>query len=1013
MARNSRFKLNPVTAAVSAALLIGSADATVAQETVEEIVVTGIRGSLRTSMNIKRTSTGVVDAITSEDIGKFPDTNLAESLQRITGVSISRVNGEGSEVTVRGFGADKNMVTLNGRDMPAGGVFGGGSGAGGTAGDATRAFDFANLASESVSAVEVYKTGRANFATGGIGATINIITAKPLENPGMHGSFGAKLVNDSTTVEGSDNTPEVSGIFSWTDDSEMFGVSLAGSYQERDSGAAGAALNDWNIGRWPANPTDGLYSFAPGFEVVNPPEVGQLYARPNDVRYSFSDRHRERTNALLTLQFRPTESLTGTLDYTYAENYLQEHRGEHTFWFANGTTATRVEFDDGPVASPVVYSEILSNKDNGFEQQWREQVNTLDSLGINLSWAATDRLSFSLDAHDSTMDSVPDGPGNAGEIAISVAAPIHASQTADFSGDLPIVSSTINDANTNGNGQWDLSDFGTQIGRIWHAAQKTDITQVRLDGSLEFEDGRFDFGVETRAMETTQRNSNRQMTFGDWGVADAGVIPDGLLEEFSLAAQYEDYNTAGLQEYAIRASDPVALMQWAVDTYGTPENDYQLAYNPDLSTNNLIEEDTAAVYFQVAMAGELGGMSTHLLAGLRYEQTDVRSVSELLVPQHLLWEDNNDFQTIRGSEKSPVAEEADYDHVLPSFDFDINLRDDLKARFSYSKTIARAPYGDLAASVDNFGTVGSTFLGSMPTADASNPQLVPLESDNLDLSLEWYYGDASYASFGIFEKRVNNFIGTEQVDEGHFGILDQTNGPRIEAAAAELEALGVAIDDTSLFVMMSVLENPADFPNGSADFQVNGNVVDAQFAVDVATAYDLTPNADDPPMIFRTSTPVNNREAQIYGAEMAVQHFFGDTGFGIQANYTVVEGDVDFDILADPSEPQFALLGLSDTANLVAIYENDDFQARLAWNWRDSYLNETNKGNSLNPVFVDEYQQLDLSVTYLVNDDLAVSFEGLNITEENIRHYGRTESQLWYLQDLGARYQIGARYTFD
>lgn len=964
-------------------------------------------------MNIKRTSTGVVDAITSEDIGKFPDTNLAESLQRITGVSISRVNGEGSEVTVRGFGADKNMVTLNGRVMPAGGVFGGGSGAGGTDGDATRAFDFANLASESVSAVEVYKTGRANFATGGIGATINIITAKPLENPGTHGSFGAKLVNDSTTLEGSDNTPELSGIFSWTDDSETFGVSLAASYQERDSGAAGAALNDWNIGRWPADPTSSLYSFAPGFEVVNPPDVGQLYARPNDVRYSFSDRHRERTNALLTLQFRPTESLTGTLDYTYAENYLQEHRGEHTFWFANGTTATRVEFDDGPVASPVLYSETLSNKDNGFEQQWREQVNTLDSLGFNLAWAATDRLSFGLDVHDSTMDSVPDGPGNSGEIAISVAAPIHASQTADFTGDLPVVSSTINDGNTNGNGQWDLSDFGTQIGRIWHAAQTTDLTQIRLDGSLEFEDGRFDFGVETRAMETTQRNSNRQMTFGDWGVSDAGIIPEGLLEEFSLAAQYEDYDTAGLQEYAIRASDPVALTQWAVDTYGTPANGYQLAYNPDLATNNLIEEDTAAVYFQVAMAGELGGMSTHLLAGLRYEQTDVRSLSELLVPQHLLWEDNNDFQTIRSSEKSPVVEETDYDHVLPSFDFDINLRDDLKARFSYSKTIARAAYGDLAASVDNFGTVGSTFLGSMPTADASNPQLVPLESDNLDLSLEWYYGDASYASFGIFEKRVNNFIGTEQVDENHFGILDQTNGPRVDAAAAALESLGVAIDDTSLFVMMAVLDNPADFPNGTADFQANGNVVDAQFAVDVATAYDLTPNPDDPLMIFRTSTPVNNREAQIYGAEMAIQHFFGDTGFGFQANYTVVQGDVDFDILADPSEPQFALLGLSDTANLVAIYENYDFQARLAWNWRDSYLNETNKGNSLNPVFVDEYHQLDLSLTYLVNDDLAVSFEGLNITEENIRHYGRTESQLWYLQDLGARYQIGARYTFD
>ncbi|MGH8193598.1 MAG: TonB-dependent receptor [Woeseiaceae bacterium] len=1015
---NPKFKLNPIAAAVSAALLIGTVESTRAQDTaqdpadpgIETIVVTGIRGSLRTSMNVKRDATGVVDAITAEDIGKFPDTNLAESLQRITGVSISRVNGEGSEVTVRGFGATNNLVTLNGRMMPAGGVFGGGSGAGGTLGDANRAFDFANLASESVSGVEVYKTSRASFTTGGIGATVNIITTKPLQSPGTHGSFGIKAVNDTTNEFGSDNTPEVSGIFSWTDDNERFGVALSGSYQERDSGAAGAALNDWNIGRWGE---DTLYSLAPGAEIENPPEAGQLFARPNDVRYSFSDRHRERTNGQLTLQFKPAENLTATADYTYAENYLQEHRGEATYWFANGTSGTFVEFDNSAVATPLIYAESLTNKDNGFEQQWREQNNTLDSVGFNLAWDVNDRLSFSLDAHDSTLESLPDGPGNAGEIAISIAAPIHSSQTANFSGDIPTVATTINDAITNGNGQWDLDDFGTQIGRIWYAAQTTDITQTRLDGSWFFDDGRFDFGIESRAMDTAQANSNRQMTFGDWGVSDAGSIPNELLEEFNLAAHFDDYDLSDSQQFGVRARDPVELMQWAVDTYGTPENGFQLFFNPDLSTANKIEEDTVAAYFQVAVEGELGGMETHLLAGLRYEQTDVTSVSNLLIPLHLLWEDNNDFQTIRGTETTPVTVETDYDHVLPSFDFDLNLRDDLKARFSYSKTISRAPYGDLAASVDDFGTVGSTLLGSMPTASASNPLLVPLESDNLDLSLEWYYGEASYASVGFYDKRVSNFIGTEQVDSPWFGILDQTNGPRAEAAAAALESLGVALDDTSLFVMMALLDNPADFPNGAADFVSNGGVVDADFAVEVATAYNLTPNPDDPEMIFRTATPLNSKEANIYGAEVAVQHFFGDTGFGLQANYTIVRGDVEFDVLADPSEEQFALTGLSDTANLVAIYENYGFQARLAYNWRDAYLNETNKGNSLNPVFVDEFYQIDASLTYLINDRLSVSFEGLNITEENIRHYGRSEAQLWYLQDLGARYQVGARYTFD
>ena len=1011
MARNPKFRLNPVTAAVSAALLAGPAGSALAQqEAIEEIVVTGIRGSLQTSMNIKRTSSGVVDAITAEDIGKFPDTNLAESLQRITGVSISRVNGEGSEVTVRGFGADNNMIMLNGRTMPTANMFGGASGAGGTIEEASRAFDFANLASESVRGVEVYKTGRAAFATGGIGATINILTAKPLLSPGVRGSFSAKAVNDTTNESGNDLTPELSGIFSWTDDDERFGVGLSASYQERDSGAAGAALNAWNIGRWGQ---DNLYSFAPGAQIENPPEDGQLFARPNDVRYSFSDRHRERTNAQLTLQYRPMDNLTATVDYLYAENYLQEHRGEATFWFANNTSATRVVFDDAPVATPIIYSESLNNKDNGFEQQWREQENTLDSVGLNLDWAVTDRLSFSFDLHDSQLESLPVGPGNVGEVAVSVAAPIHTSQTADFSGDIPTVTTTINDAITNGNGQWDLDDFGTQIGRLWYAAQQSDITQVRLDGSWEFEDGRVDFGVETRAMETAFQDSNRQMTFGDWGVSDPGSIPDGLIEEFNLAAMYEDYDISETQEFGIRATDPVALMQWAIDTYGTPENGYVFSYNPDFANDSVIEEDTTAAYIQIGMQGELAGFDTNLLFGVRYERSDVESTAKMRLVQHLLWEDNNDFREIRESAITPVAEETDYDHVLPSFDFDINLRENLKARLSYSKTIARARYVDLRATVGEFGTVGSTFLGTTPTAVAANPQLVPLESDNLDLSLEWYYDDASYASIGFFDKRVDNFVGTEQIDEPHFGILDQTNGPRAQAAADALETLGVSVDDTSLFVMMAVLDNPDDFPGGAADFVADGTVVDADFAVDVATAYDIVPNADDPPMVFRTATPVNNRQANIYGAELAVQHFFGDSGFGIQANYTVVQGDIGFDIVSDPGTSQFALTGLSDTANLVGIFENEFLQARVAWNWRDDYLQRTNEGNSRNPVFVEAYDQLDASVTWLVTDQLAVSVEGLNITGENIRHYNRTPSQLFYLQDLGARYQVGARYTFD
>src|SRR6185369_14307878 len=195
-------------------------------EKLQEVVVTGLRRSLRESMDTKRDAIGVVDAISAEDIGKFPDTNLSEALQRITGISISRTNGEGALVTARGFGSRYNMVTLNGRQMPAADAWANGAGdrtesSGGT----SRSFNFANLAAESIAAVEVYKTGRADIATGGIGATIDVKTDRPLTNDGsgFNASVGAKAVHDDTVRTGNDVTPEISGLFSWVNEDRVFG----------------------------------------------------------------------------------------------------------------------------------------------------------------------------------------------------------------------------------------------------------------------------------------------------------------------------------------------------------------------------------------------------------------------------------------------------------------------------------------------------------------------------------------------------------------------------------------------------------------------------------------------------------------------------------------------------------------------------------------------------------------------------------------------------------------------
>ena len=233
------FRKSLLSSSVALAL-VGTYSPAFAQDdeaVIEEIIVEGgIRGSLKASMDLKRDAMGVVDAISAEDIGKFPDANLAESLQRITGVSISRSRGEGSQVTVRGFGPEYNLVTLNGRQMP-------------THNGASRSFDFGDLASEGVAGVQVYKTGRADVPSGGVGSTINISTPKPLEADSV-GSISVKAVND-TSRRGDDDghlgqyTPEFSGIYMDTFAEGSIGIAVIASQQERENGVNAASVGGY------------------------------------------------------------------------------------------------------------------------------------------------------------------------------------------------------------------------------------------------------------------------------------------------------------------------------------------------------------------------------------------------------------------------------------------------------------------------------------------------------------------------------------------------------------------------------------------------------------------------------------------------------------------------------------------------------------------------------------------------------------------------------------------------
>ncbi|MGJ8691637.1 MAG: TonB-dependent receptor [Thalassotalea sp.] len=989
--------------ATSLALVLGSVSYLPAQvmaaepeAAVEVIEIVGIRSSIRESTRMKRDAMGVVDAISAEDIGKFPDTNLAESLQRITGVSISRNNGEGSKVTIRGFGADKNMVTLNNRMLPAGGTFGNDQGT-------SRAFDFANIASESVSSLEVFKTGKASITTGGLGGTVNINTTKPLQGEaGFKANVGVKAVHDTTNRVGNDFTPEMSGIFSFSDDDREYGISLSMSYQERDSGNLDGSVPDWRMGEYEAGNT---LDIVPGGEIVNEPAEGQLYAIANAVNYNFSDNKRVRDNAQLTLQYRVLDNLLATVDYTYAQNDLENSSGQKGAWSTK--KYDKVIFDTNQdIATAIYLSEPLTGtKDNTFEQQHKHQVNTLKSLGINLEFEVNDELTLGLDIHDSTMESLPGASYGGSELKLSMAAPIGKHQIFDFTHPLPRTELQIDDSlKGNNDGIYNKEDLGSQITRIAYSTQETNIKQIQFDGTYEFEQGTLDFGIDHRSSELKQQHSQSRVWLGRWGVQFPGDIPEDLIEDFNIVAQFDEFDTSTHDQVGFKAKDVIALGKWAHDAFDAP-----FTTDPNLDQNHRVTEDMTAVYFQFAVQAELNDMPVNILAGVRYESTDVTSESDMLIPTRLDWLENNDFLLVRDDVLSPFAKDTSYDHVLPSLDFDIGLTDKLKARFSYSQTIARPSYGSLRSGVSGMNSTGPTLDGGTSNASASNPSLVPLHSNNLDLSFEYYMNDTNYVSVGFFEKRVNNFIGTEQIEEEHFGLRDVTNGPRAKAAIKELGNIGEPVTEDTLFVMTAVLDNPADFPNGAADYKTDAQ--DPSFSAAVSSSYDLVADENDPYYKFLTSRPVNNKSANIHGFEFAGQYFFGESGYGLAANYTIVRGDIGFDNLL-LGESQFALTGLSDTANVVLMYEQDGLQARVAYNWRDNYLAGTSQGSARSSLNVEAHGQVDMNVSYQFNDDLSLFVEAINVTNESGRTYGRSPVHVWNVYDLGARYQIGARYKF-
>jgi len=943
-------KKNKLSSAILGVLSSVAASQALSQEPIEEVLVTGIRGSLQRSMDVKRDSIGVVDAISAEDIGKFPDTNLAESLQRISGVSIDRSGGEGQLITVRGFGPEFNAVLLNGRQLATENL--------------SRAFSFDTVASELVSGLEVHKTSSATTQSGGIGSTVNVKTARPFDNYGFKVAGSIKGVYD----ENSEKTgPQGSVLVSNTFNDGKFGALLSLSYQSRDARLDRAEIDGWleNVG-------------IPAEELNNGAGVpeGTTVFIPRNYNFIVSFEERKRTNGSLVLQFAPTDKLTLSGDFVYSDFDVETVAPAYGNWFTGSNVTDVVTDANGTVID--VSQEVGLATDLQIKKFDRLTETSL--IGLNADWDLTDQLNLSFDFSHSAAEREPN---NGGEDFLSIVGYANRVRFISDGADLPYF---VNFTEANPNiysGQQELdktayldpsdpnyeppdgvSDFldkantraHVQLRRGW--AVEDEVNQFRLDG--RWEEGAssglvaakfgMQYSEQTKALEDWSNETGVHCTY--CGYPDLPDIPDSMQWVFDAGSDFlGDASGSGRMPTQWLTHDAEQLIRF-LEQYHFDSTGETVSYDAIKRGNSFeVSEDTLAFYTEVDFAGQLASRPITATAGVRLEntRTEVDGTEAPITGLTIL--DQTEMQTLYGAANA-ISEKHSYGVILPNMNISMEITDNILVRIAGSKTLTRPTLEYLAPVT----VITTTRQGGDFRSTSGNAMLKPFSSENFDLSWEWYYDDVSYVSVGYFTKEVSNFI--------------------------------VNVQEEVTFTL----------PDGSP-------LTDPTTGTDPDEA-----DAADGEAVFVNTIPINGETASVEGVEFSVQHSFGDTGFGVIFNATMVDSNAEL----DPSNINqvFALTGLSDSMNLVGFYEKDKVQVRLAYNYRDQFVQKLTQVQGNGPTIVEDYSQLDLSAHYDITDAVSVFIEGINLTGEYLHKRGRYDNHLLQMEDSGTRWALGVRASF-
>ncbi|BFM12301.1 TonB-dependent receptor [Simiduia litorea] len=985
----SRYQRTLLATSITAIVMSGSAGLAIAQEGIEEVVVTGIRKAQEDSVSLKRDASQIVDGISAEDIGKLPDVTISDSLQRIPGVSIRRSAGEGSSIIVRGLPQVGSQ--LNGEAFLSAGSI------------TTVQPSYGDLPSQLFKGADVYKTSNASLVGAGITGTVNLKTRRPFEfDEGFTGSGSVEVQSGEETSE---TDPVASALVNWQN--EKVGFMLTGSYANTN---LANYYNGFNTG----NPT-GDASWVNGVNAwggTNPVNhiSPQGFAAWNQV----TERERSGLNGSFQADLGEGFQFTADYFYTQQDEYNRKvgmsatNKWQGLEWFNDVQGRNVGNIADGSEWMTVDQWDLNPKRLKSFSQN-DSFLSESTNINLQLDYDNGGQLTGSVryaqgeatkqrrhgynegDLTDGTSTGIdPFYPtehcGSAtpvGDLGGCYVAPNplgytdNPQLTLDTRGAHPTwggfdntingglgAGATIRDYMSNLD-SYNIGAFSSEN----NADSEGEFQAFRMDGSYAIEDGGFitsvDVGLRasTRAVEETRFHifspfyAGKTNVNGDvnaegcgvqWKATDVVLANDaGCTAGEMVNGEFVGYTA--LPPTALNAYNNVSFVTdfgpvngipgvWAVNPsdYDDPEAFHKRVFGsvqrmniPGTSYN--VDLDETSFYVQGNF--ETGIMSGNL--GVRVVQTD------LTVKQNEMGATAIPYGNTNPDVGDKVTKRS-YTDVLPSLNLAFDVMEDVKIRAAYTENMTPldlAAWGDgrsIQTSLDS--STGKFEVNAV--ADGGNPGLDPWRSQNYDLSAEWYAGDASMVAASIFLIEVDSFISS-----------------------------GSEAEDFTL---------------------TNGSI-----------------------RTIQVSKPVQGDGGEIKGLELGGKLAFSDftdgffSGFGLDANYTYAPSeqdakDAEGDNLPFPqnSETQY---------NLVGWYEAHGFQARIAYNFRSDRLDSTQGGFG---VYQKEVGFVDVSASYDINDNFTVYVNGSNITGEYEDYYFQWEDQYAYQNYYEPRYTLGVRATF-